>query len=104
MPKSKIIKNALINVLAATAYIVLVATLLENGNKLFGPDDNAFSPIAFLLLFVFSASVMGVTLLGRPILWYLDGFKKESINLILYTLGFLFVITFIVLSILIILK
>lgn len=101
MPTSKIIKNALLNTLAATAYIALVATLLKNGGKLVGQDDNAFSAIAFLLLFVFSVVVMGVTLLGKPILWYLDGFKKESVSLIFYTLGFLFLITLIVFSIII---
>jgi len=104
MNNKNIIKNALINSVAAVAYVALVVTVIMNGEKLLGQQTNQIlSGIAFLLTFVFSAAVMGVTIFGRPILWYLDGFKKEAVKLIGYTLGILFVILICILLTLIIL-
>lgn len=85
----KIIKNALIDSILAIIYIVLVATLLTHSQQLFGKVSGALSGTAFLLTFVFSAAIMGTVLFGRPLLWYLDGFKKEAVKLVFYTLGFL---------------
>jgi hypothetical protein len=52
------------------------------------------------MLFVFSALVTGGLVLGRPLLLYIDGQKKEGVKLLLFTgLGlFLFtILTFVVL-------
>lgn len=49
-------------------------------------------PVAFLSTFVFLAALMGVLIFGKPILWYLDGRKKEAVQLVFYTLGSLLVI------------
>lgn len=46
-----------------------------------------------LLLLILSATVTGSLVLGRPILWYLDGKKKEAVSLFVATVGFLFLIT-----------
>jgi hypothetical protein len=104
MANQKIIKNAFINSAEAVIYVALVVVVIMNGERLFGNQENKIiSGIAFLLTFVFSAAVMGVVIFGRPILWYLDGFKKEAVKLIIYTLGFLFVILVCILLVLIIL-
>lgn len=85
-----IYKNAFINSLLAVGYVALVVTFITNASKLFGPDDNApLAGVVFLLTFVLSAAIMGSIVLGRPILWYMDGFKKEAIKLFFCTLGFL---------------
>lgn len=85
-----IYKNAFINSLLAVGYVALVVTFITNASKFFGSDDNApLAGVVFLLTFVLSAAVMGTLVLGRPILWYLDGFKKEAIKLFFCTLGFL---------------
>ncbi|MFA6136063.1 MAG: hypothetical protein WC705_01775 [Candidatus Paceibacterota bacterium] len=98
----KIIKNALVSAVLAVLYIGLVATVMTNIEKLFGEGDpkTVLVPMSFLILFVFSAALMGIIILGKPILWYLDGFKKEAVKLVFYTLGFLFmflVVAFLVL-------
>jgi hypothetical protein len=85
----KIIKNALINSVLAIAYIAIVASAIFNGEKLFGSDKSVFVPIMMLCLLVFSVALMGVLVFGRPVMWYLDGAKKEAVKLLLCTLGFI---------------
>ena len=92
MPNSKILKYSLINSLLAFGYIFIVSQILTNGERLFGKLQGVLVPTAFLLTFVFSAAVMGILIFGRPILWYLDGFKKEAVKLVFYTLGLLLII------------
>jgi hypothetical protein len=76
------------------AYITLVATLLSNAQKLFGDQDNNFwIPVAMLMLFVFSATITGVLVLGRPAILYFGGQKKEAFQFLGYTAGWLFIFT-----------
>lgn len=46
-----------------------------------------------LLLFVFSAALTSMLIFGRPVLWYLDGKKKEAISLLTHTLVIFLIIT-----------
>ncbi len=93
MPTSTILKYASIHAILMAAYVALVATFMTFGERIFGGgDDTFFVPLAMLLLFVFSAAVSGALILGRPILWYLDGKKREAVQLFGYTLGCIFVI------------
>lgn len=91
--------------LGVLVYIFLVAVFMNNANSWLGVEDNdIFSPIAFLLLFMFSALVTGGLVLGKPIMLYLDGQKKDGVKLFFYTSASLFVIMLIVFAILAILK
>lgn len=94
---NKIIKNAFIDALGTVIYIIIVASFMfflqEDVAK---EPDTVLAPIAMLLLFVFSAALTGTLVFGRPILWYMDGKKKEAISLISYTLGILLIITILV--------
>ena len=94
------------NAVGTTLYIVVVASFFFNAQNLFGSDGGdkktILIPIMMLLLFVLSAAITGSLVLGRPVLWYLDGQKKEALSLLAYTLGFLFVITISVMSTLIV--
>lgn len=94
-------KNPVINALTALGYISLVASVMFFGTKLAGskPDDSVLAPIAFISLFTLSAAVMGYIFLSNPLQLYLDGKKKEGINLFVKTLGIFGVITAAVLSI-----
>jgi len=94
--KNSVLKNGLLNALIAAIYIILVATLITNLEKSFENNNPTLGGIAFLLLFVISAAVMGLVIFGRPLIWYLDGKKKEAVSLVFYTLAFLVVIAFIV--------
>jgi len=98
---NKIIKNALIDSFGTAAYIVLVVSFIFSLRILAPKEDTIIIPIAMLLLFVFSAALTGTLVFGKPILWYIDGKKKEAISLVGYTLGFLFIITILVFMILI---
>ncbi len=93
--RNTILKFAGLNALGTALYITIVGSLFFYAPQLFGgTKDTVLIPIAMLLLFVLSASTTGLLVLGRPILWYLDGKKKEAISLLITTLGFLFLFTF----------
>ena len=67
-----------------------------NAESIFGRMTDFRGPLAMLLLFVFSAAVTASLVFGKPILLYLDNFKKEAFKLLLYTLAFLFIAILIV--------
>lgn len=95
--KNTIVTFAAAHALGTTLYVVFVATFLTYASEIFGtgPDDTILIPIAMLMLFVVSAAVTGSLVLARPILWYLDGKKKEAISLLVTTIGMLFLFTII---------
>jgi hypothetical protein len=100
--KKDILKYAFINSLLTACYISLVAFFFFYGTRSFpqGPDT-VFAPMLMLMLLVFSVALMGILIFGRPILWYVDGRKKEAIGLLGYTLSILFIIIFLVLIVLV---
>lgn len=86
MKKSQLLKNGFINSSGALAYILLVSFFLNNASSIFGSKDNKFiTPIVVLLLFVFSALLTGYLIIGRPLMLYIDGAKKEAVKLLFYT-------------------
>ena len=87
MKLKNILQHALINSLVAVAYIALVVVIITTVGEQIEPENNYVGPTLFLLLFVISAAVMGITIFGRPILWYLDGLKQEAVKLLISTLG-----------------
>jgi len=88
-----ITKYATLNALGASLYVILIASLIYSlSNGFLGKNNTIFIPIAMLMLFVFSAAFTGILILGRPVIWYLDGKKKEAIYLLFYTLLVFFVI------------
>ena len=94
--KHSILKFAGLNALGTALYIALVASFLSYTPHIFAEVTEKTAlmiPIAMLLLLVCSASITGSLVLGRPILWYLDGKKKEAVSLLMTTIGFLFLIT-----------
>ncbi|MGA2130489.1 MAG: hypothetical protein ABSG05_02665 [Candidatus Pacearchaeota archaeon] len=95
------IRYAIIDALGASLYIVLVASFIYFLGRSFpGSNSTILIPIAMLMLFVFSAALTGILVLGRPIAFYLDGKKREAWLTLFYTLGFILVITIIVFLIL----
>ena len=100
--KNTIIKHAALNALGTALYIALVASLLFYAPHIFGKNtkDTVLIPISMLLLFVLSASVTSSLVLGRPILWYLDGKKKDAVSLLVATVGCLFLLTLFAFSVL----
>ncbi|OGY48135.1 MAG: hypothetical protein A2840_02130 [Candidatus Buchananbacteria bacterium RIFCSPHIGHO2_01_FULL_47_11b] len=91
--------QALLQAVGVFMYTAGVGWILTNGERIFGKMQNFWGPIAFLMLFVLSATVVGVLIFGRPVLLYLDNKRTEAIILLLTTIAWLAVITFVVLSV-----
>jgi hypothetical protein len=93
MDRKKLINLGIVSGLVAVTYIALVATLMSFGEIIFGAMTNpAFGIMVFLMVFVFSAAVMFMTILGRPVMLYIDGHKKDALFLLAWTLGSFLVI------------
>ena len=98
----KITKYALLNSLGTSVYVIAIASFLYFLGKNFpGGNESVFIPIFMLMLFVFSAAFTGILVFGRPIMWYLDGKKKEALSLLFHTLLIFFVVTIIAFALLI---
>ncbi len=91
--KKEILKYACFNSLLTAFYITLVASFLFYVPHSFLEEAHTvLVPVMMLMLFVFSAAITGMLVLGRPVLWYLEGKKKEAVSLLIYTLSFFLII------------
>lgn len=89
----RVVKRAFFDAIGTFAYVVLVALFMSYLQGFAPEEDTILSAVPFLLLFVCSAAITGFLVFGKPVMLYLDGKKKESVLLLGYTLGVLFVIT-----------
>lgn len=80
-------KDPFINALSGLLYIVLFVSILYYTSGIGGNAPSIFYPIAALSAFVFSASCMGYFFLYQPLQLFLEGQKKESVDLFLKTTG-----------------
>ena len=87
----KTIFHAALDAAIILVYVWGVALFMTHVETIFGSSEpkTVLVPIIMLLLFVVSAAVTGFFVIGRPILLYLDGHKKESFRLFAGTIGFL---------------
>lgn len=94
---NKLIQRSLLNVSGTIGYVAVVATIMQNGERIFGGMNEILGPIAFLMLFVLSAAITGGLIIGKPVLMYLNNEKKDAVKLFLYTLSSLALATLIML-------
>lgn len=80
-------KSPFINAVAAAAYIVFIATVMDSGTKRIGHVSSIIAPVAVLSLFTLSAAVMGYVFFFEPFQMYFDGKKKEAIHLALQSVA-----------------
>jgi len=92
MERSKIIVYSLIHALCILAYVLVLASFVDYAESLFLAMPSPLQTLPFLLILVFSAAINGLLVFGRPLHLYFSGFKKEGIQFLLYTLGFLLII------------
>ena len=87
----KLLGWSFLHAILAMLYILGVGLFMSHGAQIFGGDDSRslLVPAAILLLFVISASVMGILILGKPILMYLENKKKDALTMLFYTIGWL---------------
>lgn len=104
MKKPTLLIRGFLHALAVVAYVCLLATFFSRANSWFGQADREiFSPVAAMLMFIFSALVTGGLVLGKPIMLYVDGQKKEGVKLLFFTglcLLFFTVLAFLILALL----
>lgn len=96
---NKQISRSFLNALGVIAYVSVVATIMQNGERIFGGINKTTGPIAFLSLFVLSAAITGSLVLGKPVLMFLDNQKKEAVKLFFYTLLWLALAVIILLAV-----
>lgn len=105
MKNSNLIKWGAINSFGVLVYVFLLANFFSRANDLFGKEDHSIvSPMAALMLFIFSALVTGGLVLGKPIMFYLDGHKKEGVKLLFFTGASIFVFMSLIFIVLLIMK
>ena len=93
-------RNPYINALLAAAYIVFVVLLITYGPAYVrDKPDTILAPMAMLSLLVFSVALMGYLFFLQPVVMYLEGQKREAVELFTNTLAAFAVITGIVLVI-----
>jgi hypothetical protein len=81
-------KNPIINALSATGYIGLVVSvinLISHTHK--NKPDTAFAPVVFLSLLTLSVTVMAFLFFYQPTQLFIEGKKKEAVNLFVKTVG-----------------
>lgn len=94
MKNKTLFGQGLLHALGVFAYVLAFSAFMSRANDWFGATDrDIVTPAAALMLFVLSALVTGGLVLGRPLLLYIDGQKKEGIKLLLFTGFGLFLFT-----------
>jgi len=88
---------AFLQALSLAVYCCLVGMLIWRGNRWFGPITTFWGPVLFLVLFVASALVCSLLVLGYPIILFWE--KKQTIRalrLVVCTTCWLIFFTFLI--------
>lgn len=95
----KLLGHSLGRALLAYAYIFCIVLFFKiSANKTFGNVPEFYGPIIMLPLLVLSASIMAILIFGKPVLLYLDNQKKDALTMLFYTVGWLAIILFFIVS------
>ncbi|NIT04557.1 hypothetical protein GTO10_06725 [Candidatus Saccharibacteria bacterium] len=68
-----------------TAYVVLISKIFQYADKWAAGISPTSVSVFLLLLFVLSALISALIMLGRPALLFFDGKKKEAVELVLWS-------------------
>ncbi len=94
-------KNPIINALSASGYITLIVTVINFiSHTQKDKPDTAFAPVVFLSLLTLSVAMMGYLFFYQPLQLFIQGKKKEGVNLFVQTLGVFGIITVVALVLL----
>lgn len=91
-------KNPLVNALAASAYIFVVALVMTFGLRTMNKPDTFMAPVAALSMFTLSAAVMAYIFCLIPLELFLEGKKKLGVRLFLQSVGIFGLITAVILA------
>lgn len=94
-------KNPIVNALGASAYIVLVVMVMNYVTQpLRNKPDTLFAPIVMLFVLTLSVAIMAFLFFYQPLLLFVEGKKKEAVNLFIKTVAVFAVFTTVVLVLL----
>lgn len=94
-------KNPLLNALGASSYIGIVVTVMNYISKNLGnKPDTAFAPVVFLSLLTLSVTIMAYIFFYQPFQLFIEGKKKQAINLFTQTVGIFAAFTIVILTLL----
>jgi len=82
-------KNPIINALSASAYIFLVVSVMTFVTQpLRNKPDTFFAPVTVLFMLTLSVAVMAYLFFYQPLQLFIDGKKKQAVNLFIKTVSF----------------
>jgi hypothetical protein len=94
-------KNPIVNAISASAYIILGVTVMTFVTQpLKNKPDTFFAPIVFLSLLTLSIAVMAFLFFYQPLMLFIEGKKKDAVNLFVKTVGIFAAITMVALILL----
>ena len=94
-------KNPFINAISASAYIILVVTIMTVVTQpLRNKPDTFFAPITMLSVLTLSVAVMAYLFFYQPLQLLINGKKKEALSLFTKTVGVFAAITAVILILL----
>ena len=94
-------KNPFINALSASVYIFSVVAVMNFVTQpLRDKPDTFFAPITVLFMLTLSVAVMAFLFFYQPLMLFIEGKKKEAVNLFVKTVGIFAVFTVAVLILL----
>ena len=81
-------KNPFINALSASAYIILVVSVMTFVTQpLRNKPDTFFAPIVFLTVLTLSVAVMAYLFFYQPLQLFIQRKNKEAVSLFVQTVG-----------------
>lgn len=94
-------KNPIVNALSASAYIILVVSVMNVlSQNLRNKPDTFGVPIVMLSLLTLSVTVMAFVFFYQPLQLILKGKKKEGVRLFVQTIGVFGAVTAVALALL----
>ncbi len=78
--------------IGVSLYCTTIGSIMQNGDRLFGKQDNFITPIFVLTMLCVSVLVCALLVFKKPYDLFFDGKKKEAINVVVYTTVSLFFI------------
>lgn len=99
MLRSEILKYAAIHGVGVVLYVAAVVTAIFYGGTFVSLTiPELVAPMLVLLLFVVSAAVVGMLVFLRPLIWYLDGKKRDAVTLAIATVASIAIIAALLLA------
>jgi hypothetical protein len=92
------IQKGFVQALGVVGYCSLVGFVIWKGNQIFDNNPGYTGPLTFLMLFSVSALMCALIVFYRPYILFFENKKKEALDLVVFTAGWLFLFLVILIS------